>query len=204
MRGVWFWVAVAAAALAALLLYLLAPGIPGGGSGETGHRLLVPEEIRGVIGGAHGSSHIRVESFDNGSWIPDKYTCMGRDANPAVAFEVPGNTVSVAIIMYDPDAPRGVFYHWAIYNVEPDAQVIPESIPKKHATGYGLQAINDFGKTGYGGPCPPRGSTHRYVFLLLALDTNLELSPEATVRDVLDAARGHVVSYAIYYGLYRR
>lgn len=132
----------------------------------------------------------------SGGTIPARYTCDGEDASPRVEWRgLPPGTRSVALICYDPDAPRGTFVHWVLYNVPPALGSVPENLPKTgYVEGVGLQGVNDFGRVGYGGPCPPSGA-HRYIFLVLALDSELKLGGGASARDVLREAASHVLGY---------
>ncbi len=144
-------------------------------------------------------------AFENEEKIPRKYTCDGEDLSPPLTWSgAPPGTQSYALIVYDPDAPKGIFYHWLLYNIPPDLTSLPEGVPKGGETPYGLQGINDFGALGYGGPCPPPGSTHHYVFILLALDTKLGIGAGAAISDLLKALDGHVLAYAKLVGIYSR
>ena len=151
---------------------------------------------------------IKVSSpaFDFGEKIPPKYTCDGEDVSPPLVISnVPSEAVSLVIVMYDPDAPGGTFYHWIMYNIDAGNITLPENIPPEPITQYGLQGINDFNKIGYGGACPPPGlGTHRYYILVLALDTKLDLPPGAGKEDVLNALKDHVIAYGYYMGIYGR
>ncbi len=114
-------------------------------------------------------------SFERGGEIPAKYTCDGADVSPPLYIEgIAENVKSLVIICEDPDAPTGVFTHWIAWNVEP-ASVIPENIPKQKEVSSPrmIQGVNDFGRVGYNGPCPPSGK-HRYFFKVYALDTVLQ------------------------------
>src|ERR1051326_9359513 len=105
---------------------------------------------------------VRSIEFSKGGHIPRKYTCEGENVNPPLEISgVPKSTKTLAIIVEDPDAPRGVFYHWLIWNIPPNEPIDENSVP-------GSSGKNSFGKTGYGGPCPPSG-THRYFFKVYAL-----------------------------------
>jgi len=106
--------------------------------------------------------------------------------------------------MYVPDAPKGIFYHWILYNIPAEVTCLPEGVSAVDKTPYGLQGVNDYGQIGYGGPSPPPGSKHRYIFLLLALDTELNLKPGASIDEVLKACEGHVIAYAELLGYYGR
>ena len=142
-------------------------------------------------------------AFENGGEIPSKYSLKGENISPPLKWSgQPPNTVSLILIMYDPDAPGGIFYHWILYNIPNTLTSLPEGVPKAEETIYGLQGINSYGNIGYGGPSPPPGSRHRYVFLLLALDVRLSLEGGARVSEVLEACRGHIIAYAELSGYY--
>ncbi len=202
---------VIAVITAAVILYVaLTPQRQGvSGEGESSS-IPIPKEIAGVIKDSSYSVVFRVIGFKNGSRIPVNYTCMGRNVNPEIRIlRIPPNTSTLVLIMYDPDAIGGVFYHWVIYDIPPNTTTIPPGLPRTPVTSIGYQGYNDFptknGKMiGYGGPCPPRGKPHRYVFIMIALNKELSLAPPVSVYDVLFAARGHVVGYGLYYGVYQR
>lgn len=146
-------------------------------------------------------------AFRFGEAIPKKYTCDGEDVSPPLTIaDVPPNAKALVLIMEDPDAPIGVFTHWVLYNVPPTLTALPEGVPKRpEVTGVGLQGVNDFGRVGYGGPCPPRGhGPHRYFFRLYAIDVQLQLPPRARKDDVLAAIKGHVLAQTEYMGTYKR
>ncbi len=147
-------------------------------------------------------------AFSYGSRIPVKYTCDGLDMSIPVKWDpstLPKGTKSLVLIMYDPDAPRGVFIHWILYNIPPNTSEIPENLPKKPVVDkIGLQGVNDFGRIGYGGPCPPRGSMHRYFIRVFALDTILDLGPGASISEVENAIRNHILAYGETMGVYGR
>lgn len=139
-------------------------------------------------------------AFRHNDSIPAKYTCDGADVNPPLRFEdVPPNAKSLALIVDDPDAPRGTWVHWVVWNISPDTREVPEdSVPKG-----ALQGMNDFRKIEYGGPCPPSG-THRYFFKLYALDTLLTLGKNADKASLEAAMQGHIISRAELIGRYKR
>jgi len=150
---------------------------------------------------AAGGAKMKITSsaFQEGGNIPSKFTCDGVDSSPPLQIaEIPSSAKSLALIVDDPDAPSGLFTHWIVWNISPQTNEIAEgSAPK------GVQGTSDFGKSGYGGPCPPPG-THRYYFKIFALDRELNL-PSATKRNQLDAAiKGHVVAQAELMGRYSR
>lgn len=145
-------------------------------------------------------------AFKYGEKIPVKYTCDGADVSIPLSWSgYPENTKSFLIIMYDPDAPMGTFIHWIAYNIPGNINSLPENIDKKYKVeGLCFQGINDFGEVGYGGPCPPPGSVHRYFIVVFALDTELKLGENVKISDVLAAVKGHVIAYAEYMGKYGR
>lgn len=138
-------------------------------------------------------------AFASGGPIPVRYTCDGADEVPPLTWSgVPPEAKSLALVCSDPDAPRGTFYHWAIHAIPPDTSQLPRP---------GLsEAVNDFGKPGYGGPCPPRGhGPHHYHFRLYALDVaSLPLGRQARCAEVEHLARQHAVAEADYVGIYSR
>lgn len=139
-------------------------------------------------------------AFGNGEEIPSIYTCEGRDIVPPLRIsDVPGNAKSLALVCEDPDAPSGIFVHWALWNMDPATKEIKEGSSPAGTTGK-----SDFGRTGYGGPCPPRGrGPHRYFFRLYALDSLLPLRSGS--RDDLESAmEGHVLARAELMGTFRR
>ncbi|MEM2690405.1 MAG: YbhB/YbcL family Raf kinase inhibitor-like protein [Nitrososphaerota archaeon] len=145
-------------------------------------------------------------AFGDGERIPEKYTCDGLDISPPLQWrDYPPETRSFILIMEDPDAPGGTFTHWIIYNMPADANRLEEGVkPLEELSGGIMQGVNDFGRIGYGGPCPPPGKPHRYIFKLYALDTRLELGPAASLEDILKLMSGHVLAEATLTGIYSR
>jgi Raf kinase inhibitor-like YbhB/YbcL family protein len=147
-------------------------------------------------------STMRISSpaFKHHEMIPSKFTCDGADMNPALVIEnVPAEARSLALIMDDPDAPRGTWVHWVVWNINPKTREIRENaVPDG-----GKQGMNDFRKHDYGGPCPPSG-THRYFFKLYALDATLDLGPNTTKTQLESAIKGHILAQAEMVGLYKR
>ena len=129
-------------------------------------------------------------SFQAGGDIPTKFTCNGTNVSPELQISsVPNEAKSVVLIVDDPDAPRGLFTHWIVWNIDPKTTRVAEN----SAPTAGVQGTNDFGKRNYGGPCPPSGM-HRYFFKIFALDTKLELKPGARRVEIDAAMRGHVLA----------
>jgi Raf kinase inhibitor-like YbhB/YbcL family protein len=144
-------------------------------------------------------------AFEEGGFIPQKYTCDSSNVSPPLQWSgVPGDSKSIALICDDPDAPMGTWVHWVIYNIPPDINSLPENVPADKTLETGaMQGTNDFRKIGYGGPCPP-GGTHSYFFKIYALDKLLELNPGLTKNDLLNAMGGHILEEAKLMGKYSR
>jgi Raf kinase inhibitor-like YbhB/YbcL family protein len=162
--------------------------------------------IFGQATGGAVSFQISSAAFSNGETIPKKFTCDGPDVSPLLSWkEAPAATQSFALIMDDPDAPAGTWVHWILYNLPANTREIPEATEKQGQLAAGvLQGRNDFGKVGYGGPCPPRGTPHRYYFKLYALDTNLDLKAGAREPDVERAMKTHILAEADLMGRFGR
>jgi hypothetical protein len=145
-------------------------------------------------------------AFAQGEAIPVQYTCDGEDISPPLAWSgIPDGTRSIALINDDPDAPGRVWVHWVIYNIPADSGGLPENVPTDETLDSGaIQGSNDFRRVGYGGPCPPRGTSHRYFFKLYALDSDLSLDPGATKADVLSTMEGHILGEGQLMGTYQR
>lgn len=144
-------------------------------------------------------------AFDDGQMIPSRFTCDGDDISPSLSWSgVPDGARSLALICDDPDAPMGTFVHWVLYNLPGDAGELPEGLSAQGQLESGArQGKNDFGKLGYGGPCPP-GGTHRYRFKLYALDKTLDLSSGVKKSELLEAMEGHVLAQGQLVGKYSR
>ena len=134
-------------------------------------------------------------AFKQGMTIPKKYTGDGTDQSPPLHWsEPPSGTKSIALICADPDAPRGTWVHWVLFNV-----------PTTETLGNGTkQGKNDFGNIGYGGPAPPKGKPHRYFFKLYALDVTLDLPPGAIKAQLESAMKGHILAEGQLMGNYQR
>ena len=141
------------------------------------------------------------DSFKNGQPIPKQFTCDGTDQRPVLRWGAPPEgTKSFALVIDDPDAPSGTFRHWGVFDIPASARSIGDG---KH---IGTEVTNDFGKPGYGGPCPPPGhGPHHYHFKLFALDIDhLGISPGAKVVDVENAAKQHAIAEGELIGTYER
>ncbi len=148
---------------------------------------------------------ITSSAFEDGGLIPAKYTCDGADVSPPLQWDaVPEGTKSIALICDDPDAPMGTWVHWVLFNLPSDAKELAENIPTEETLPNGAkQGVNDFGRVGYGGPCPP-GGTHRYFFKIYALDTEVGLEAGADKRRLLKTMEGHILGQGQLIGKYKR
>ena len=148
---------------------------------------------------------LKSSAFGNGQPIPGKFTCDGADISPPLEWEgIPDEAISLALICDDPDAPVGTWVHWVYFNLSVDAGFLPEDVgPQEMPEIGGVQGRNDFGRIGYGGPCPP-GGTHRYFFKLYALDAMLDLGAGAPKEALLKAMEGHIMDQTEMVGTYRR
>jgi len=144
-------------------------------------------------------------AFEEGEMIPAKYTCDQEDVSPPLAWDsVPEGTKTLALICDDPDAPMGTWVHWVLFNLPAGANGLSENVPpERELDNGGRQGTNDFGRIGYGGPCPP-GGTHRYYFKLYALDTALDLEAGARKPQLLEAMEGHILAEGQLMGKYSR
>jgi Raf kinase inhibitor-like YbhB/YbcL family protein len=146
---------------------------------------------------------IRLNSpaFEEGGTVPKVHTCDGKDTSPPLAWSgVPASARSLALILEDPDGPMGTFTHWILFNLPPDAKELTEGLSHGEQVHIGSngpsarQGKNGFGKFGYGGPCPPKGNMHRYIFRLYALDQAIDPMQGTSREAFLYAVKGHVVA----------
>jgi Raf kinase inhibitor-like YbhB/YbcL family protein len=157
--------------------------------------------VAAIASFAAGGVKMKITSsaFQQGGNIPSKFSCDGANTSPPLQVsDVPSGAKSLVLVVDDPDAPSGLFTHWTVWNIPSQTSTIAEgSTPK------GIQGTNDFGKSGYGGPCPPSGA-HRYYFKIFALDRELDL-PSGAKRSHVDAAmKGHVIAQGELMGRYSR
>ena len=143
-------------------------------------------------------------AFAMGAAIPDRYACA--PFSPPLSWsEVPAGTQSIAVLCDDPDAPVGDWVHWVVFNLAPDVRSLPENVARDAALpGGAVQGVNDYDRTGYDGPCPPPGQTHRYFYKVFALDARLALGAGARKADLMKAMRGHVLAQGALMGTYAR
>lgn len=137
-------------------------------------------------------------AFEHNQQIPSRYTCDGEDLSPKLIIsDAPKNVKSYALIVDDPDAPRGTFVHWVAWNISSNTSQLDEGAPAPR------EGINGFGSLGYRGPCPPPGKVHHYHFKLYALDTTLNLEEGSSKEALLKAIKGHIISETELVGTYK-
>lgn len=141
---------------------------------------------------------IESSAFGQGGSIPVHYTCDGSDRSPPLVWkDEPKGTKSYVLLCDDPDAPVGNWDHWVLFNLPVDTRELHEGLVSHETLPNGaIQGLNSWGRVGYNGPCPPKGSNHRYFFKLYALDTMLTLSSKATKADVEAAMQGHILAHS--------
>jgi Raf kinase inhibitor-like YbhB/YbcL family protein len=146
-------------------------------------------------------------AFKDGDFIPSKFSCEGTNVSPQLSWnDAPKDVKSFAIVVDDPDAPGGDFVHWVIYNIPGNLSELPEDVPHSgNIPGGIIYGANGFGRIGYGGPCPPAGKPHRYIFKIYALDTVLHhLESGATMKQLLNAINNHIIAEGRLTGKYQR
>ncbi len=145
-------------------------------------------------------------AFNAGETIPVRYTGQGENISPELMWsDVPEGTKSFVLFLDDPDAPMGNWIHWVVFDIPGNVTKLEEDIPKKHVFADGMkQGMNSFRWVGYGGPCPPPGPAHRYIFSLYALDTVLDLKPGATKGEVVRTMQGHILASNRLTGMFGR
>jgi hypothetical protein len=175
------------------------------------HLALVPLFIisAGLVPAGRGavpSLEVTSDAFSHGGRIPATHTCDGENLPPPLAWgPVPPGTASLALLVSDEDAPGGSFIHWVAYNIPPVTRKIPAGGSGRAVLPAGsVQGRNDFGRAGYGGPCPPRGKPHRYHFTVYALDSATGVTVARDGRMLLGAMEGHILARGEIVGIYQR
>jgi len=148
---------------------------------------------------------VKSSDFANGGNIPPRFTCDGADVSPNLQWSAPpAGTKSLALVMHDPDALID-FTHWVIYSIPSGSRSLANNATQQSTMPDGsAEGVNDFGRSGYGGPCPPGSKPHRYVFHLYALDMRLDLPAGAARKELNTAIRGHILAEGQIMGTYRR
>jgi Raf kinase inhibitor-like YbhB/YbcL family protein len=147
--------------------------------------------------------------FEPHGEIPSRFTCEGEDISPALTWtDVPEAARSLALIVDDPDAPdprapKTVWVHWVLYNLPPSASGLPQGVQPRDLPPGTFEGLNDWKKTGWGGPCPPIGR-HRYFFKLYALDVELPDLRHPTKKLLEEAMEGHVLARTELVGTYQK
>ena len=155
---------------------------------------------KSILSESNGDNMKITTVFEHNTNIPSKYTCDGEDLAPELIIsDVPKEAKELVLIVDDPDAPMGTWVHWLVYNLP----VSTTKIDAKNLPAGSKEGITDFGRTGWGGPCPPSG-THRYFFKLYALNKNLDLSAGATKPQLEHAIKDSIVAKTELIGLYQR
>lgn len=146
-------------------------------------------------------------AFHDGGFIPVQFTCDGANSSPPLVWDAPpSGTRSFVLLCEDPDAPKGLWHHWALYDIPSSERGLAESQSRKDVTGKARQGVNDFRRAGYDGPCPPEGDApHRYAFRLLALSTpSLALGSNPGCREVARKAKPYILAESVLTGRYQR
>jgi Raf kinase inhibitor-like YbhB/YbcL family protein len=179
--------------------------MPPGAARRTAHSLILSQTAIAV---EDTTMQIISSAFASNTSIPPKYTCDGKDISPALTFSgIPKAAKSLVLIVDDPDAPdpaapKMTWVHWVLYNLPPATDGLPEGVTHNQLPTGTREGLNDWKRTGYGGPCPPVGR-HRYFHKLYALDTMLPDLGKATKSDVERAMKGHVLAEAQLVGTYQ-
>lgn len=143
------------------------------------------------------SLEVKSEAFANGGLLLSKFTCDGENVNPPLSIlNIPKETKSMVIIVQDCDTVPGCWLHWIVWNIMPTQKIKENSRP-------GIEGKNDFGRFGYGGPCPSSG-LHRYVFKVYALDCLFDLKPNASRKIVENRMTPHIIGFGELVGFYER
>jgi hypothetical protein len=155
------------------------------------------------------SFSFKMSSLSEGAPIPTAYTCDGPDVSPPLSWTAPPDgTERLVLVVDDPDAPGpGSFTHWVVFNLPPTVTELPRAVDigaLGHDGPTPAEGTNSFGDEGYGGPCPPPGEQHRYIFSVYALDTTLDLAAGVGPMAVVGSMMGHVQAQTELVGTYRR
>ena len=153
---------------------------------------------------------VKSSAFAEGDMVPKEYTGEGGDRSPPLSWSgAPAGTNEFALIVHDPDAPVGTWYHWVLYNLPADVTSLPEGMPTDAVLRHpvkGRQGLNSWPTVGYRGPMPPKGhGEHRYIFTVYAVDAHIELAPNLATADALKKKlAGHILAEGALRGVYER
>lgn len=151
----------------------------------------------------NSSMNVSSVSFQDNDYLDAEYSCEGRDLSPEIHWKFHGKAESYALICEDPDAPGGTFSHWVVYNIPGSYVNLAKGFPKSGVPDGIIQGRNDFGETGYNGPCPPKGKVHHYIFTVYALSVRID-DRNLTAAELKKAMKGHVKGSASFTGLFKR
>lgn len=157
--------------------------------------------------GVGASIKVSSPSFANGESIPGQHSCYALDLSPPISWSgLPTGTKSLALIAFEPDAPGGGdWIHWLLYGMPPDTSEVPSGLKSSGANLVGgTHGTNDFKRLGWGGPCPPRGATHFYLFKVYALDSEINLAEGAKQSELVELMKGHVIAHGQLTGSYHQ
>lgn len=155
--------------------------------------------ISPIVVWAEPGFELTTKAFEANADIPKKYTCDGKDVNPALVIKnVPVKAKSLVLTVTDPDAPEGIWAHWVVYNIPPNTGEIIEN------TNPGTEGLSDFGKYVFGGPCPSDDKLHHYIFRLYALNAILNINEGPSLAEVEKALRAHVITKTELVGTYQK
>lgn len=204
------WLAGASAAVLVLALVMAAVGC--GDQGKASPAVIPSSTVSAAsaatpmpgAGPLKPALVLRSPGFGDGDEIPREYTCHGRDISPPLNWtDPPAGTRAFAFVVEDLDSPGGRFVHWLLYSIPPETRQLAADMPATAELPNGaLQGTNDFGKIGYGGPCPPPDTVHRYVFVLYALDRPVSLESGASGSEFRDAVEGYTLAECRLTGTY--
>lgn len=188
-----------------LLIALIAVSCGGTSSEQTTESSLTTsttEQPLPTAGPDPGPFEITSPAYEDGADIPTRFTCDGSDISPPLQISgIPSSAASLALIFDDPDAPTGTWVHWVVYDIDVDG---PELAIPEETGPEGTRGINSWNMAGYGGPCPPQGQRHRYIFEVFALDTDLRIPGEVSSAELRTAIEGHVLEQSRLMGYYER
>ena len=161
--------------------------------------------ITAILKKDKNSIHVYSDDFNDQDYLATIFTCDGSDISPDIKWtNIPNETRSIALIVYDPDAPKDYFIHWIVYNLPANIYDLPRGSSTGGSLLLGKEGKNDFGELRYRGPCPPRGSVHRYIFLVIALNSFIQAGQNVPQEELLKLIGEHAIAYGYITCLYGR